>query len=56
MLYICTAKCSELDCDNSRHCIESANNENEKFELLNKECPCGNIPNWELLRSKNDKE
>lgn len=46
MRYECIAKCPELDCDNSPHCIEYIRNEEQLFELLNSECPVGNKTDW----------
>lgn len=46
MKYECTAKCPELDKDNIPHCVEYIRNEEQLFNLLNKECPCGNDPKW----------
>lgn len=46
MKYKCIAKCPELDCDNIPHCKFETDNECEALELKNRECPCGNEPNW----------
>lgn len=46
MLFICVAKCPELDKDNSKHCCKEVSTELELKELRNKECPCGNVSNF----------
>ncbi len=44
--YECIAKCPENDYDNSPCCFKYIKNEEQLFELLNKECPCGNKTEW----------
>lgn len=43
--YICVEKCPELEIDDSTHC-----------RCMNPdiagECPCGNVPKWELTKEK----
>ena len=40
--YLCTAKCPELDCEDSGHCIVT------DLTARDFECPCGNKPFWVL--------
>lgn len=47
--YVCNAKCPELDSEKLSHCSFTVNNNYELSELLNKECACGNVSNWEKL-------
>lgn len=46
--YICTAKCPELDYDNSKHC--SCSNPEYFYNKYPDGCPCGNFPKWELIQ------
>jgi hypothetical protein len=47
-IYVCNANCPELDSDNSKHCTCTVKNEEDKFNMLNNECPCGNNSKWAL--------
>lgn len=42
MRYECVANCPELDNDCSPHCVGYVDNDEDLYELQNKECPCGN--------------
>lgn len=44
--YVCVAKCPENDFDGSRHCVHEVSTDTDVQELLNRECPCGNDPDW----------
>ncbi|EQB4340918.1 hypothetical protein ACYJ2U_001637 [Clostridium botulinum] len=50
--YICITKCPEVDCDNSRHCIDTKEGILEKEERCCDYYPCGNIPVWEEIQNK----
>jgi hypothetical protein len=50
--YICITKCPHLDKDNIIHCDTTGLH----LEMLKKReredyCPCGNIPEWELVEN-----
>lgn len=51
--YICVAKCPELDCDNSKHCVTT--NPNNPSSLYDYDCPCGNRPEWEEITHLTEK-
>ncbi len=46
--YICVANCPELDKEKEMHCIKNVNSEEDYFNMLNSECPCGNYSKWEV--------
>lgn len=46
MMYRCIGQCPELDERSIPHCTATVNNEEELFNLKDKECPAGNRPNW----------
>lgn len=54
-IYICNTNCSELNSDNNKYCTRIIRNEVDKFNMLNNECPCGNISEWILKETYNMK-
>jgi hypothetical protein len=46
--YICMANCPELDIDGDIHCM--TNNPETAFERYIDGCPCGNCPQWEVMK------
>lgn len=51
-MYICTARCPELDLERSVHCV--VDDPDKMYKLYTDGCPCGNDPNWERLPESNE--
>ena len=46
-IFVCVAKCPELDLDKDKHCratLKEINFQNERYPSSG--CPCGNTPVW----------
>lgn len=52
-MYICTARCPELDLEDSKHC--TIDDPVEMYERYVNGCPCGNEPTWERLSESSEK-
>lgn len=49
-LYICIAKCPELDVSETKHCTVTLKQRREREEQYGDYCPCGNEDKWEELK------